>query len=883
MKRNITFLIFATVLFLSYFLINEINNQQTQHVISPAKNFSGPDTRPNEWAWMQRTFPHFDADPRATLEAVQQTQKMKKELRQIRKGVSFPGWEFAGPINIGGRVVDIEFNPAEPNIVYAAAATGGVFKSTDTGETWFPIFDDQPTQTIGDIGIDPVNPDIIYVGTGEPNGGHNNFPGSGMFKSTDAGISWEHIGLDSSVSIGRVVINPNNPDIIYVAAVGSYFAPNPERGLYKSTDAGATWEKSLFISDSTGAIDIVMDPTDPDFLMVSMWERVRRPNSSHLYGPTSGIFRTTDAGTNWEELGTENGLPNPAATNIGRIGLSISKSNPNIAYALYTDGYTYHGFYKTDDYGDTWSDADTDNEIDFGTSTFSWYFGQVRVHPADPNTVFAMDVSFMKSTNAGASWPIEYGYGGPSQLHVDHHALAFHPENPEYLISGNDGGMNISTNGGVTWSNPVQLPATQFYEIGLDANNPERLYGGTQDNSSLRTSTGNLDDWFVILGGDGFYNLVDHEDPNIVYAEYQNGGLNKLVFSGESWNTYYALNGVNSSDPRNWSTPVAMDPNNSSILYYGTNKIYRTTNKADSWTAVSGILVGDHPRLGTITTIAVAPSNSNVIYAGTDDSHVWVSDNYGSTWRVISNGLPERWVTRVVVDPSKDSTLYVTFSGLKWRDPQPHVFASTNMGESWTNISGNLPDAPVNAFAVDNNYPDRLYLGNDVGMFISFDGGRRWDSMGENFPVVVVGDIKIHPTENYLAVGTHGRSMYKMDLDAITNIDEDVDRTVAGDFKLYQNYPNPFNPTTKIKYTIPTVERNAVSLKKNKQFGELSYNVSLRIYSMLGEEITTLVNEAKQPGTYEVEFNGAELPSGVYLYRLNAGDYSGIKKMLILK
>ncbi len=834
---------------------------------------------PYEWAWMQRTYPYYNADPRAYIDAIEQVKEMKS-IQLNKNALSNVQWEFAGPINIGGRVVDIEFNPLNPTIVYAASATGGVFKSTDTGVTWFPIFDDQNVLPIGDIALDPLNPNIIYVGTGEANGGHNNFAGGGVFKSTDAGNTWQFLGLEETVSIGRIVIDPTNTNNIYLAAVGSYFAPNAERGIYKSTNGGSTWSQSLFVSDSTGGIDIVMDPTNPSFLIAAMWERVRRPNESHLYGPSSGIYRTTDGGNNWQLLEASTGLPNANTQDVGRIGLAMSKSNPEITYALYNDGANYSGLYKTTDYGDSWINADTDFEIGDGVSNFSWYFGQVRIHPTNPQIVYAMDVAFMRSTNGGTSWPVIYGYSGPSELHVDHHSLAFHPSNPDYILNGNDGGINISTDAGVTWSQPVQLPNTQFYEIGLDFNNPQKLYGGTQDNNTIRTNTGSLDNWDRILGGDGMYVNVDFTNPDIIYAESQFGGLAKSTDGGNDF--FDATNGINFGEPVNWSTPVIMDSHNPLVLYYGTDRVYRTTNGAASWTAISDDLTNGIPgtRLGTVTTIAVAPSDSNIIYAGTDDSHIWVTTDYGSNWTDISlhPELPDRWVTRVVIDPDNASIIYATYSGLKWKDPQPHVFKSTDMGLSWTNISSNLPDAPVNAFAVDNNNPDWLYLGSDVGAFVSFNGGQSWCVLGLGLPVVSVYDMKIHPTENYLAIGTHGRSMYRLDLNQLT-VGVNEDNISVNNFELLQNYPNPFNPSTKIKFTILLTPPSSPLSER----GETGGFVSLKVYDALGKEVALLVNEEKPAGDYEVKFNASQLSSGIYFYKLEAGNYSETRKMVLMK
>jgi hypothetical protein len=855
---------FLTIIVSFYFFSLAIGDYQRTNLVNIKfqKAEPGPDLRPYEWAYLQRVFPYMEADPNAYKEAIDQAHRLQREtkLNRMAKNQNVVEWEFAGPINVGGRVVDIEINPFNPNIIYAGFATGGVFKSTDMGGSWFPIFDSLNVLTIGDIAIDPVNTDILYVGTGEANGGHNNFPGGGVFKSTNAGITWDFLGLTNTTSIGRIIIHPTNTDVIYLAAVGSYFSPNPERGIYKSTDGGNSWNQSLFISDSTGGIDIVMDPNNPEFLFAAMWERVRRPNTSHLFGPSSGIYRSTNGGDSWEHLDPSTGLPNSSAQNIGRIGLAMSQSNSNITYAVYTNGSIIIGLYKTTDFGDSWVNVDGDGELSGGVGGFSWYFGQVRVSPNNPDMVYVLDVGFMRSTNGGSSWSISY------QTHVDHHALAFHPNDSNWIIDGNDGGINISTNAGVNWGSHAFIPATQFYEIGLDANNPEKLYGGTQDNGTNRTPDGGIDNWQHIFGGDGFYVIVDHTNPNIIFAESQFGNLGKSTDGGNNWSS--ATNGINGGEPTNWSTPVIMDPNNSEVLYYGTDRVYRTTNSAGNWGAISGDLTDGIPgtRLGTVTTIAVAPGNSDVIYAGTDDSHVWVTTDFGTSWNDISAALPTRWVTRVVVDPVDENIIYVTFSGLKWRDPQPHVFRSSDMGATWSDISSNLPDAPVNAFAVDNNNQSVLYLGNDVGMYVSFNTGDSWEFLGEGLPIVTVGDIKIHPTANFLVAGTHGRSMYKIDLDVVTGMESDKESTRLNSFVLHQNYPNPFNPSTNIQYTLDS-----------KQF------VKLKVYDILGEEIATLVNEEKPKGINEINFDASFLTSGVYFYKLEAGNYIQTKKMILLR
>ncbi|MEZ4745374.1 MAG: FlgD immunoglobulin-like domain containing protein [Calditrichia bacterium] len=833
-------------------LFNE-SEQAAAPVAFSEKGEPGPDMRPSEWEWLRRTSPYGNADA----EAFQKEFQRARQMRATAKPMAVQAVEFAGPSNIGGRIVDIEFNPQDPTIVYAAAATGGVFKSTDTGNTWFPIFDEVAILTIGDICVDPANPDIIYVGTGEANGGHNNMPGGGLYKSTDAGATWQLMGLENTVSIGRVRVNPLNTQEVFVAAQGSYFAPNPDRGLYRSTDGGATWDNIFFISDSTGATDLIIDPANPQRMIVAMWERVRYPEfGTHLYGETSGLYRTTDGGANWTEL--SGGLPNPDATNVGRIGLDIYAANPDIAYAIYTNGSNISGLFKTTNFGDSWTNVDPDDELSSGTGGFSWYFGQVRVHPTNPDIVYVLDVAFMRSTNGGANWPIIYGYGGPNILHVDHHALAFHPTNPDYILNGNDGGINISTDGGVNFTKVADLPVNQFYEIGLDRNNPERLYGGTQDNGTLRTLTGATDDWTRIFGGDGFYVIVDHSNPNIIYAESQNGNLGKSTNGGASF--FGATSGI--SGRTNWSTPVVMDPVNSSILYYGSDRVWKTTNGASSWTAVSPVLHNATPgsRLGTVTTIGVSPALTSVVWAGTDDGKVWVTADGGSNWTNTSTGLPNRWVTRVIAHPVDEATAYATFNGLRWKEAEAKVMRTTNLGASWEDITANLPEAPVNAFAVftDDNFRTYLFAGSDLGAYYSVDDGLSWEYISSDFPMVTVYDMKVHETADYLAIGTHARSMYKMDLAQIlVGIDDPATDNAPQNFALLQNYPNPFNPTTTIPVKLAT-----------------SADIRLTIFDNLGRTVRNLVDGNVSAGSHDFEWNGRNnrgeaVASGTYFYRLD--------------
>jgi photosystem II stability/assembly factor-like uncharacterized protein len=459
--------------------------------------------KPNDWFFMQRAYPLGNIPMDQYLASLEQAQLMREELGK-KNGVV---WYEAGPTNIPGRITDLAVHPDYPSTIYAGAACGGVFKSTDNGVSWSPIFDEQGTPSIGALAIHPDDPQILYVGTGEANGSGDSYPGTGIYKSTDGGSSWTHIGLENSYHIGRIAIHPLYPETVFVAALGKLFGTNPDRGIYKSTNGGDTWEQKLFISDSTAAVDVALDPTDPNIVYAATWERLRGPDQRKVGGWTSGIHKSTDGGNTWYQLTL--GLPASADT-VGRIGLSVCTSSPNVIYAIYCNHPgSFMGIYKSTNYGQSWTQTN-DSVLEGFLGGFGWYFGNVRVDPTNPDKVFAMGVDLYRSTNGGSSWS-EAGYS----VHVDHHAMFISPNDPNRVYLGCDGGVYLSTNGGTAWNLCTSQPSTQFYAITIDFLNPQRLYGGTQDNGTLRTLTGALNDWEMIHGGDGFYCNVDYTNSNL--------------------------------------------------------------------------------------------------------------------------------------------------------------------------------------------------------------------------------------------------------------------------------------------------------------------------------------------------------------------------------
>jgi photosystem II stability/assembly factor-like uncharacterized protein len=706
--------------------------------------------KPNDWFFMQRAYPLGDIPIDRYLASVRQAQQMRAEAGTKDAVV----WSEAGPTNIPGRITDLVIHPDYPNTIHAGAACGGVFKSTDNGVTWTPIFDDYGTPSIGALAMHPVYTSVLYCGTGEANGSGDSYPGTGIYKSTDGGASWVHAGLENSYHIGRIVVHPLSPNIIFVAANGKLFGKNPERGVYKSTDSGATWYQKLYISDSTAATDVAVNPTDPNVVYAAMWERIRGADYRRVGGWTSGLHKSTDGGDTWYQL--TNGLP-ASGPDVGRIGISVCASSPNVLYAIYCNHPgDFTGVYKSTNYGESWTRTN-DYALEGFLGGFGWYFGQIRVDPTDPDKVFVMGVELYRTTNGGSSWT-EVGYS----VHVDHHALFISPVDPTRVYLGCDGGVYLSSNGGTVWSLCTGQPSTQFYAITIDHLNPQRLYGGTQDNGTLRTLTGALGDWDHIHGGDGFYCNVDYTNANVIYAEYQWGWLRKSTNLGGSW--YYVMDGIDDSDRTNWCTPVIMDPVDHNTLYYGSHRLYRTTNGGGWWDPISGDLTdGPGPgnlTYGTLTTIAIAPSNTQVIYVGTDDANVWVTTNGGGNWSSISAGLPDRWVTRVAVDPYYESIAYSTFSGHSIGGALPHIYRTTNYGSSWHSISSNLPEGPINDVIPDPMNPSVLYVGSDVGVYVTNDLGGSWAPLGTGLPVTTVHDLAFHPPTRKLVAGTHGRSMF---------------------------------------------------------------------------------------------------------------------------
>ncbi len=719
----------------------------------------GPGKR-DDWFMTQKGFEEEDIPRNAFQKAFEQTKQIRATTAKEAPGALNQKWIFNAPSNIGGRVVDLVVDPNNEDTIYIGAASGGVWKSADAGKTFESVWEDDLVQSIGAIGITPDG--TLYVGTGEanPGGGSLVYGGTGVYKSSNGGEDWEYIGLKDSNAIGRIIVDPSNPDKVWVAASGPLFHDGGDRGLYVTEDGGETWELALEgFNETTGAVDIAIDPENPDRVFVAMWDRIRYPNERKYGGEGSGVYRSDDGGATWTLL--KEGLP--SGEKVGRIGLSISSTDTEKVYAtvIQTDGY-FEGFYISSDGGDSWEKQPRNDQLANSQSSFGWWFGRNYVDPNDGDHIFVSGVQLMESTDGGKTWNRSRG-----SIHADQHTMAWEPKSPGRVYLGNDGGVYRSEdNGSVSseWIKAEDEPFTQFYTLDVSHQDRTRLSGGTQDNGSIRSWGESADGWNNYYYGDGLVNLINYEDQDTVYACYQYGNCARSEDGGETM-TYFTDKTV--SERRNWMTPVVFDPNNPSIMYYGGNIVNRSTDGGKTWEAISPSLSNAESRdqypFGTITTLAVAKSNAGILYAGTDDGKVWTTKDSGQNWEEIKDPkLPDRWVTRIAVDPKDEDFVYATFSGFRSGDDAAHIFKSQDGGKSWSAISGNLPDVPLNDLVVHPQKRNILYAASDVGVFVSPNSGEKWYSLGNGIPVVPVTDLKYHEPSGILYAATFGRGVYEL-------------------------------------------------------------------------------------------------------------------------
>ena len=690
-------------------------------------------------------------------------------------------WRHIGPASFGGRIDDIEAVPGRPSTIFVGTASGGVFKSVNNGVTWTTTFDREASAlSIGDIAIAPSDPNIVWVGSGEANNRQSSSWGDGVYKSVDGGETWKHTGLKESHHIGRVAIHPSDPNIVFVAAMGHLWGPNDERGLYRTKDGGKTWQNVLHINRDTGVGEVAID-ADGRTVYAASYQRRRRGFGFVGGGPDGALYRSLDGGDTWEKL--TRGLP---GGDLGRIGLDISRSRPEIVYAV-VEHRTAGGVYRSEDRGATWTRQS-------GTDPRPSYYSQIRVDPANPDKVWILG-SFAVSLDGGKTFRSEHT---SDRVHTDHHALWIDPANPDHLLLGNDGGLYFSYDGAKNWDFIDNLPIGQYYDVDIDGRDPYWIYGGTQDNGtwSIPSRTTGLigitnADVVNIAYGDGFYVAIDPHDPRTIYANSQSGRTYLIDLDTREEQGLRPVPKDRKEIYRfNWSTPMLMSAHDSKVVYYGGNKLFRTGDRGHTWQPISPDLTRnqDWKKLpimgpersdrtlsrddgvsdfGTITTIAESPITAGLLYVGTDDGNVQVTPDGGRTWRDLTSKfkLPgPRWVSRVIASHHDAGTAYVSFDGHQDDDFKPYLFKTTDSGATWTPLAGDLPDGMViHSLAEHPRNRDLLLAGTEFGLFVTANAGKNWTLVGGNLPPVRIDDILITPRENDIVLGTHGRSIIVLD------------------------------------------------------------------------------------------------------------------------
>ena len=732
---------------------------------------------------------------------VLEAQKKKKAEKQALDSITINGlkWRSVGPALTSGRIADIALHPDNPFIYYVATASGGVWKTINNGITYQPIFDGQGSYSIGCVTIDPNNPNVVWVGTGENNNQRSVAYGDGIYKSVDGGKTWKHMGLKNSEHIGKIIVHPENSDVIFVAAIGPLWSKGGERGLYKSTDGGKTWEAVLTVDEHTGVNDVVMDPRNPDVLYASTLQRRRHVYTYVGGGPGSGMHKSTDGGKTWTKI--NKGLPK---VEMGRIGLCISPADPEIIYAIVEAAERKGGFYRSTNRGASWEKRSK-------YSTSGNYYQEIVADPIEPNTIYAMDTWLQVSHDGGKT----FKNAGEDTKHVDNHSIWIDPNNNKHWLVGCDGGIYETFDAAKHWDFKANLPVTQFYKVEVDNDLPfYNIYGGTQDNFSIggpsRVPTGQgitNQDWFITHGGDGFETQIDPDNPDIVYAQSQYGFLVRYDRkSGEEVGIQPKPRKGEDAYRWNWDAPLVVSNHAKGRLYFAANKVFQSDDYGNSWQVISDDLTrqlnrnelqvydrvvsiesvmknGSTSPYGTIVALSESPIDPKLMAIGTDDGLIQITEDGGSNWRKIEkvSGAPaQSYVNSIYLSRHNANVIYVVFNHHKYGDFKPYVFKSSNKGKSWTAISSNLPERG-SVYAIEEDHVDAglIFCGTEFGVFFSPNAGGRWKKLGNGLPTIAVRDIAIQERESDLVLGTFGRGFYVLDDYSALRSVENEDKSMA--------------------------------------------------------------------------------------------------------
>lgn len=705
-----------------------------------------------------------------------QTVSLEKDFKNLRA-------RSIGPAGMSGRVTTIDAVHANPDIIYIGAASGGVWKTTSGGAKWEPIFDDQPIQNIGAIAIQQSNPSVVWVGTGEGNPRNSINLGAGIYKTIDGGKTWKMMGLEKTVCIHRIIVHPTNPDIVYVGAIGNPFAAHPERGVYKTTDGGKTWNKILYSNENTGVGDMVMDPTNPNKILVNMWNHKRTPWSFTSEGNGGGFYITWDGGDNWEKLGKNEGLPDTT----GRMGFAIAKSDPHVMYAMIEA--TKNALYRTEDGGFKWEKV---NDNPTWVTNRPFYFQDIAVDPTNENRLYNIYQMVAQSDDGGRTFKIIIPYDG---VHPDHHAWWIHPDNPNFIINGNDGGISVSRDRGRSWQFDEKLPLGQFYHINVDNEIPYNVMGGLQDNGSWHGPAylwerGGIRNghWQSVGGGDGFDVIPDPDDAKWVYSMSQGGSLGRINRStGERWSIRPPSPDANLRLRFNWNAAFGQDPFDNNTIYYGSQFVHKSTNKGAAWTIISPDLTTSNPEKlkqdenggltiditnaeNHCTILAIEPSKKekDVLWVTTDDGQVHLTRDGGKNWSNLTaniKGLPPySWIQQVKTSKHNAAEAVIVTNQYRLGDMAPYIFRTMDYGKTWTRL---VDDKKVKGYALcylqDPDEPNLLFVGTEHGLWVSLNGGNSFQQFKNGYPSVSTYDLAIQDREADLVIATFGRSLYILD------------------------------------------------------------------------------------------------------------------------
>lgn len=735
-----------------------------------------------------------------------------RQAATIEQVVNATTFRNIGPFRTSAWITDIAVpdTPARDHLytIYAAARTGGLWKTANNGVTWAPISDSVDAAAVGAVAVAPSNPDIVWMGTGDQANARSSYSGTGVFKSTDAGKSWQFTGLPDSHHVARIVIHPSNPDIVYVAAMGHLFSRNEERGVFRTRDGGRSWTKVLYVDDGTGAIDLVIDRRSPDTLYAAMYEKHRTPWQLVLGGPGSGVHRTDDGGTTWRKV---SGLP---SGNVGRIGLDISRRDPRQLTVIVENlnqrtegmpprldacvassgrgeaagrtakpgGPIGNEVYRSTDGGQTWRKTHGD-AIDVAGSKAPYSFNQIRTNPADPNHILVTSDGMYESRDGGRTWTCDF----MRSVFGDFRTIWWDDQDPQRIMLGSDGGVNVSYDGGRTATYFTNLRIGEVYAVGVDMDDPYNVYAGLQDHeswkgpSNARSGRITLADWMTVGTQDGMYNQVDPTDSRWVFNTFQTGGQRRFDQQTGLATVIEPRRPAGAPALRyNWITPIVLSPHDPRILYTGAQVLFRSLDRGDAWQEISpDLTTADASKCGlnsgyvpycTITSISESPLSPGVIWVGTDDGKVQLTVDHGAAWTDLTAGIAaaggpaDRYVSRVFASPHDAGTAFVAKNGFRNDDFRPFLFRTSDRGKTWTSIAANLPASPINVVVQDRRNRDLLIVGNDLGVWVSVNGGGEWMRLKADLPTVPVHDLTVHPRENDLVLGTYGRGVFIGDI-----------------------------------------------------------------------------------------------------------------------